>query len=132
MENQPLLSYINFFRACCGTVSPFFCLIFKIDRQQNCVPFMIFHPFFFCFIGEVLRHKEAIEKKHEDSKYDENEINGKFRITSEQWNENLKNENSVEYQDLSKTLKTGLKDMLMEDEGLSEKADFDVEIVKLT
>ena len=87
---------------------------------------------FFCFIGEVLRHKEAIEKKHEDSKYDENEINGKFRITSEQWNENLKNENSVEYQDLSKTLKTGLKDMLMEDEGLSEKADFDVEIVKLT
>ena len=91
-----------------------------------------FIPFFFCFIGEVLRHKEAIEKKHEDSKYDENEINGKFRITSEQWNENLKNENSVEYQDLSKTLKTGLKDMLMEDEGLSEKADFDVEIVKLT
>ena len=25
---------------------PLFCLIFKIDRQQNCVPFMIFHPFF--------------------------------------------------------------------------------------
>lgn len=97
-----------------------------------CTVYDISSLFFFCFIGEVLRHKEAIEKKHEDSKYDENEINGKFRITSEQWNENLKNENSVEYQDLSKTLKTGLKDMLMEDEGLSEKADFDVEIVKLT
>jgi hypothetical protein len=58
-------------------------------------------------------------------------VNGKFRITSEQWNEVLDDQNSIEYQELSTTLKNGLKEMLMEDEDLSEKADFEVDIVKL-
>ena len=87
----------------------------------------------FLYLAEVLQHKEAIdEKKLDERKYDENEVHGKFRITSEQWNEQLNDENSVEFQELSKTLKSGLKEMLMEDEDLSEKADFNVEIVKLT
>ena len=85
------------------------------------------------YLAEVLQHKEAIdEKKHDERKYDENEVHGKFRITSEVWNEHLNDENSVEFQELSRTLKSGLKEMLMEDEDLSEKADFNVEIVKLT
>ena len=93
-----------------------------------------YYTMIYYFVDEVLQHKEAIEKKHdEDNKhYDENEVHGKFRITSEQWNEQLRDENSVEYQELSTTLKSGLKEMLMEDKNLSDAADFDVEIVKLT
>ena len=44
----------------------------------------------------------------------------------------MEDRNSLEFQDLSNTLSTGLKEMLMENRDLSEKADFDVEIVKLT
>ena len=28
------------------------------------------------FSGEVIQHKEALDQKHEDQKYDENEVNG--------------------------------------------------------
>ena len=83
------------------------------------------------FSAEVLQHKtENLAKK--DKQYEENEVNGKFRITSERWSKQLEDRNSVEFQDLSNTLSSGLKEMLMENRDLSEKADFDVEIVKLT
>ena len=28
------------------------------------------------FAGEVIQHKEALDQKHEEQKYDENEVNG--------------------------------------------------------
>ena len=83
------------------------------------------------FTAEVLQHKtenQSLKEKH----YDDSEVNGKFRITSEVWSKQLEDRNSVEFQELSTTLTSGLKDMLMENQELREKADFDVEIVKLT
>jgi len=77
----------------------------------------------------VLEHKNEIEN---DKQYEENEINGKFRITSEEWSEQLQDQNSIEFQELSTTLKSGLKELLDENQELREKANFDVEIVKLT
>ena len=77
----------------------------------------------------VLQHKNEIE---DDKQYAENEINGKFRITSEEWTEQLQDQNSIEFQELSTTLKSGLKELLEENQELKEKANFDVEIVKLT
>ena len=79
-----------------------------------------------------MQHKTDIDKEKNERQYDENEVNGKFRITSELWNERLEDRNSVEFQDLSSTLSLGLKEMLMDNDDLKEKADFDVEIVKLT
>ncbi len=84
------------------------------------------------FTAEVLQHKAEIDHDKEDKSYEENEVNGKFRIVSEQWTENLNDKNSLEYRELSTTLSSGLKEMLMENKDLSDKADFDVEIVKLT
>ena len=79
----------------------------------------------------VLQHKNEIES--DDTKqYADNEINGKFRITSEEWTEQLQDQNSIEFQELSTTLKSGLKELLEENQDLKEKANFDVEIVKLT
>ena len=77
----------------------------------------------------VLQHKNEIE---DDKQYAENEINGKFRITSEEWTEQLQDQNSIEFQELSTTLKSGLKELLEDNQELKEKANFDVEIVKLT
>ncbi len=78
---------------------------------------------------EILEHKPG-NKGREETPYETNEVNGKFRITSEQWNERLNDPNTIEYQELSETLKTGLREMLEEDETLKEQADFDVDIVK--
>ena len=83
------------------------------------------------FAAEVLQHKTDI-KSQQEKQYEENEVNGKFRITSERWSKQLEDRNSLEFQDLENTLSTGLKEMLMDNRDLSEKADFDVEIVKLT
>lgn len=85
-----------------------------------------------CFSAEVLQHKNAIHKDDDDKQYEANEVHGKFRITSERWSEPLQDQNSIEFQELSNTLKTGLKELLLDNKDLSEKADFDVEIVKLT
>ena len=35
-----------------------------------------FSKFTNSFSGEVIQHKEALDQKHEDQKYDENEVNG--------------------------------------------------------
>ena len=83
------------------------------------------------FSAEVLQHKTENQSLKE-KQYDDSEVNGKFRITSEIWSTQLEDRNSVEFQELSTTLTSGLKDMLMENQELREKADFDVEIVKLT
>ena len=32
------------------------------------------------FAGEVIQHKEALDQKHEEQKYDENEVNGNFYL----------------------------------------------------
>ena len=93
----------------------------------------VFFPLFMIwfFTDRVLQHKNEIES--DDTKqYADNEINGKFRITSEEWTEQLQDQNSIEFQELSTTLKSGLKELLEENQDLKEKANFDVEIVKLT
>ena len=59
----------------------------------------------------------------------ENEINGKFRVTSEKWNDNLADPNSIEYQSLAETMKTGLYEMLAQERGLLENADFKIDII---
>ena len=82
-------------------------------------------------LAEVLQYKAGNESKKEKT-YDENEINGKFSILSERWSKQLEDKNSIEFQELSSALSGGLKELLMENKDLSEKADFDVEIVKLT
>lgn len=82
-----------------------------------------------------MQHKNDIDKANlesGDKQYEANEVHGKFRITSERWSETLQDQNSIEFQELSSTLKTGLKELLLDNKDLSEKADFDVEIVKLT
>lgn len=81
--------------------------------------------------AEVLQHKSDIDNAAQQ-KYEENEVHGKFRITSEQWSEQLEDRNSREFSDLSNTLTTGLQELLEDDEELKDKADFDIEIVKLT
>ena len=81
-------------------------------------------------LAEVLQYKSGNESK-EEKHYDENEINGKFSILSERWSKQLEDRNSVEFQELSSTLSAGLKELLMENKDLSEKVDFDVQIVKL-
>lgn len=87
----------------------------------------------FQFSDEVLQHKSQMDKNRElEKRYNENEVDGKFRITSEQWSEKLEDTESIEFQELSTTLKTGLREMLLQNDELSKKADFDVEIVKLT
>ena len=72
------------------------------------------------------------KKSKEDSfdpPYQENEVNGKFRITSEKWNDNLANPDTKEFQELAATMKKGLLEMLAQEQGLSEQAEFEVDII---
>ncbi len=66
-----------------------------------------------------------------NGQYDENEINGKFRIISESWKTELENPNSKEYRDISTTLKDGLAQALQNENDLTEQADFNIDIVSL-
>lgn len=60
--------------------------------------------------------------------YNKNEVNAKFRITSEHWTDELYDETSEDYKKLSETITLGVMDML-HDQGLTEQADFNVTII---
>ncbi|XP_040583140.1 uncharacterized protein [Lepeophtheirus salmonis] len=67
--------------------------------------------------------------KSEFKKYEDNEINGQFRITSEKWNPELENQESQSFQEMSSTIKDSLLEMIMEDSDIRDKAKFDITIV---
>ena len=76
--------------------------------------------------------QEVIDEETDDNdepKYQENEINGKFRVTSEKWNDNLADPNSQQFKKLADTFKSGLYEMLAQDRGLTDHADFKIEII---
>ena len=60
--------------------------------------------------------------------YDETEVNGKFRIISEHWTDNLNDPESEDYKKMEATITRGIEELLQED-GLTEQADFKVTIV---
>ena len=76
--------------------------------------------------------QEVIDEETDDNdepKYQENEINGKFRVTSEKWNDNLADPNSQQFKKLADTFKSGLYEMLAQERGLTDNADFKIEII---
>jgi hypothetical protein len=85
----------------------------------------------FCVLGEIQAQQKAREDAALNGQYDENEINGKFRIISESWKKELENPNSKEYRDISTTLKDGLAQALQNENELAEQADFNIDIVSL-
>ena len=68
----------------------------------------------------------VVEKK---KTYETNEINGKFRITSEEWNESYNNSNSKEYKEMSRIVRESLLELLEQDSQINEKVNFEVNIV---
>ena len=58
----------------------------------------------------------------EEPKYNENEINGKFKIMMG-WNDKFNDPESEEYQDLANTIETDLEDMLRKERDLSEQVE---------
>ena len=71
-----------------------------------------------------------VTKNDEESTYNENEVNGKFKITSLRWDEKLSNPNSQEYLDLSNTIEDSLESMLRSERDLDEQAEFSVKVQK--
>ena len=68
------------------------------------------------------------EIKDEGPKYEENEVNGKFKIMSK-WDDELLDRSSKKFQELENTLKQGLLEMLRGDNNLKDQADFEVDII---
>ena len=83
------------------------------------------------FPGEIQAQQKSREDAALNGQYDENEINGKFRIISESWKQELENPDSKEYVDISSTLKDGLVQALQNENQLTEQAEFNVDIVSL-
>ena len=75
--------------------------------------------------------KDEDDVKEDGPKYEENEVNGKFKIMSK-WDENLKDPTSTKFKELAASLKEGLLEMLMADENLKEQADYEIDIVGFT
>ena len=76
---------------------------------------------------EVISNEiEAVEPA-----YNENEINGKFKIMMA-WNDNFNDPESKEYQSLTNDIENGLEDMLRNERGLSDQVEeFTVKVQKL-
>eukprot|EP00092_Neocalanus_flemingeri_P080117 GFUD01099904.1.p1 GENE.GFUD01099904.1~~GFUD01099904.1.p1 ORF type:complete len:1109 (+),score=396.10 GFUD01099904.1:107-3433(+) len=70
-----------------------------------------------------LNQKEGVVPK-----FNKNEINGRFKITSLKWNEKLKNPDSQEFKDLANTIEDSIGSMLKDEKELSEKVDFSVSV----
>merc|ERR1712061_157869 len=64
-------------------------------------------------------------------KYDENEINGKFKIMSK-FDRKLNDPSSKQFKELASTIKQGLLEMLLADDNLKNQADFEIDIVGFT
>ena len=73
-------------------------------------------------------NKDKTEHKEEEPKYQENEVNGKFKIMSK-WDEDLKDRESPKFKKLEATIKEGLLEMLRGDENLKDQADFEIDII---
>ena len=69
--------------------------------------------------------------KVDGPKYDENEINGKFKIMSK-FNRKLNDPSSKQFKELASTIKQGLLEMLLADDNLKNQADFEIDIVGFT
>ena len=72
--------------------------------------------------------KDKTEVKEEEPKYEQNEVNGKFKIMSK-WDEDLNDRSSTKFKKLEATIKEGLLEMLRGDENLKDQADFEVDII---
>ncbi len=77
---------------------------------------------------EAFQNPQVNASSNEVEPYNRNEINGKFKITSEHWTEELDNPESEHYHLMSETITRGIME-LIEDKGLTHQADFHVDIV---
>jgi len=71
-----------------------------------------------------------VTKKNDEPVYNENEVNGKFKITSLRWDEKLNDPSSQEYLDLSNTIEDSIESMLRSERDLDEQAEFTVKVQK--
>lgn len=71
---------------------------------------------------------EQPENEDNVSLYQENVINGKFKIMNS-WDDSLTNPNSDAFKELAKTITRGLEEILLSNDELSNHVDFKVEIV---
>ena len=72
------------------------------------------------------------EQPKEAASYDENEINGKFKIMMA-WDDKFNDPESQEYQDLANTIETDLEEMLRKERDLSEQVEeFTVKVQQFT
>ena len=85
----------------------------------------------FILIGEIQAQQKSREDAALQGQYDQNEINGKFRIISESWKTELENRDSREFKEISSTIRDGLVQALSNEQDLSEQADFNVDVVSL-
>ena len=85
----------------------------------------------FILIGEIQAQQKSREDAALQGQYDQNEINGKFRIISESWKTELENRDSREFKEISTTIRDGLVQALSNEQDLSEQADFNVDVVSL-
>ncbi len=60
--------------------------------------------------------------------YNVNEVNAKFKITSEHWTDDLDDPSSENYRKMSETITRGIHEML-EEQNLTQQADFDITIL---
>jgi len=68
-----------------------------------------------------------------EPKFNEQEINGKFKITSLKWDDKLNDPSSIEYKELSNSIEDSLVSMLENEGDLSEQVeDFTVEVQRFT
>ena len=68
-----------------------------------------------------------------EPKFNEQEINGKFKITSYKWDDKLSDPSSIEYKELSNSIEDSLVSMLQNEGDLSEQVeDFTVEVQRFT
>ena len=67
-------------------------------------------------------------KYRKSPEFNQNEINGKFRIVSLKWDDNYNNPKSLKYRDLANTIESDLMDMLHEKDDLNKQADFNVKV----
>ena len=71
---------------------------------------------------------ECIKENEQKLEFNNNEVNGKFKIMSLKWDENYKNPKSLKYKTLANTIENDLMTMLMEKDDLKKQADFKVKV----
>merc|ERR1719481_166230 len=71
-----------------------------------------------------------VGEKNVEPAYNENEVNGKFKITSLKWNEKLTDPESFEYKELANSIEESLLSMLKNEGDFDEQAEFTVKVQK--